>query len=87
MSVEQIELQIQQLPPNEVIRLAEWFNGFLASHAPTLGSADDTSQETPALVAELDRRLAEFSANPSIAVPFEPDYFENLKRQLADERA
>ena len=87
MTIEQIEQQIQRLPASEVIRLAEWFNGFLASHAPTRASADDDWQETPELVAELDRRLAEFTANPAIAVPFEPDYFDNLKRQLADERA
>ena len=87
MSVEQIEQQIQRLPASEVIRLAEWFRGFLASHAPAPASADDNWQETPELVAELDRRLAEFTAHPAIAVPFEPDYFDTLKRELADERA
>lgn len=87
MSVEQIEQQIQRLPASEVVRLAEWFNGFLASHAPTPAATDKDCQETPELVAELDRRLAEFTANPMIAVPFESDYFDNLKRQLADERA
>ena len=87
MSVEQIEQQIQSLPAADLIRLAEWFNGFLASCAPTGTSADPDWQETPELLAELDRRLAEFTANPALAVPFEPDYFENLQRQLADERA
>ena len=87
MSVEQIEQQSLRLPASELIRLAQWFNGFLASHAPMPGSADDKWQETPELVAELERRLAEFTANPAIAVPFEPDYFDNLKRQLVDERA
>ena len=87
MSVEQIEQQIQRLAAPEVIRLAEWFNGFLAAHAPTPAAAEDDWQETPELVAELDRRLAEFTANPAIAVPFAPDYFDHLKRQLVDERA
>ncbi len=87
MSVEQIEQQIQKLPASEVIRLAEWFTSFLASHAPAASVGDADWQETPELVAELDRRLAEFTANPAATVPFEPDYFENLKRQLADERA
>ena len=87
MSVEQIEQQIQRLPATELVRLAEWFNGFLATYAPPPASADDEWQETPELVAELDRRLAEFTANPEIAVLFEPDYFDTLKRQLADERA
>ena len=87
MSIEQIEEQIQRLPAGEVVRLAEWFTGFLAARTPPGSSADDDWQETPELVTELDRRLAEFTANPAIAVPFEPEYFENLKRQLNDERA
>lgn len=87
MSVDEIEQQIKRLPASDLIRLAEWLSGFLAAHAPTPASADDDWQETPELVAELDRRLAEFNANPAIATPFEPDYFDNLKRHLADERA
>jgi hypothetical protein len=87
MSVEQIEQQIQSLQASELLRLAEWFNGFLASSAATRSAGDLDWQETPELLAELDRRLAEFKADPAIATPFEPDYFESLKRQLADERA
>ena len=87
MSVEQMEQQIERLPASDVIRLAERFNGFLAAHAPTPASPDDDRRKTPELVDELDCRRAEFTANPAIAVPFEPDYFDNLKRQLADERA
>ena len=72
MSVEQLEQQIQRLPPSELVRLAEWFNGFLASRTPANAAAEPDWQETPELVAELDRRLAELRANPAIAVPFEP---------------
>jgi len=85
MSLEQVEQQIQGLPVSDVIRLAEWFNGFLASHSAALGL--DDWQENQELVAERNRRLAEFTANPAIVAPFERDYFDNLKRQLADERA
>jgi hypothetical protein len=87
MSVEQIEQQIKTLPHAELVRLAEWFNGFLASTAPASAAAGPDWPEPRELVAELDRRLAEFTANPALAVPFEPDYFDNLKRQLLDERA
>jgi len=87
MSVEQLEQQIQRLSASELIRLAQWFNGFLTSQTPPNASTEVDWQETPELVAELDRRLAEFAANPAIAAPFERDYFENLKRQLVDERA
>jgi len=87
VTVEQIQHQIQRLPTTELVRFAEWFNGFLVSQSHSGASADATWQETPELVEELNRRLAEFTANPAMAVPFEPDYFGNLKRQLEDERA
>ena len=87
MSVEQIEQQIHRLPPSELIRFAERFNVFLAAHTSPGANADPDWQETPELAAELERRPAEFTANPDITVPFEPDYFEKLKSQLGDERA
>ena len=87
MSVEQLEQQIQQLPPADLVRLAEWFNRLLASRTPAGAAPEPEWDETPELVAELERRLAELRANPAIAVPFEPDHFENLKGQLLDERA
>ena len=88
MSIEQIEDQIRQLPADELARLAQWFGGFLAARVSTAipGEASDW-QEPPEMVAELERRLAEFKTQPSIATPFEPDYFDNLKQHLANERA
>jgi hypothetical protein len=47
MSVEQIEQQIQRLPANDVIRLARWFNGFLASQAHVPASADWQDRDLP----------------------------------------
>lgn len=87
MSIEQLEEQIQQLPPADLVRLAAWFSDFMASRATTNTQAESEWRETAELVAELDRRLAEYTANPDIATVFEPDYFESLKRQLANERA
>ena len=73
MSIEQIEREIQRLPASDVIRLAEWFNGFLASQTPPGSSSETDWQETPELVAKLERRLAGFTAHPATTVPFEPD--------------
>jgi hypothetical protein len=87
MSVEQIEEQIRRLPTSDLVRLTEWFNGYLSARSPSRQGEDAESPESPELVAELERRLAEFKADPSIATSFEPDYFDHLKRQLADERA
>ena len=72
MSVEQLEQQIQQLPPADLVRPAEWSNRLLASRTPADAAAEPEWEETLELVAELERRLAEFRANPAIAVPFEP---------------
>ena len=84
MSVDQIEEQIRQLAPGDLGRLTEWFGQFLAERVAAPGSDWPESAEQ---IAVLDRRLAEFKADPGIVTPFEPDYFDNLKRQLADERA
>ena len=84
MSVDQIEEKIRRLKPVDLGRLTEWFGQFLAERI-TASSSD--WQESAEQVAELDRRLTDFKADPAIATPFEPDYFDNLRRQLADERA
>jgi hypothetical protein len=84
MSVEQIAEQIRRLPPSDLARLTNLFGGFLAD---CVRSADPDWEESPDQIAELDKRLAQFRADPTIAVPFEPDYFDNLRRKLADERA
>ena len=88
MLLRQVEEQIRQLPTGDLIRLTEWFSGYMAARCPSPAVSEQADwPENPQLVAELERRLAEFKANPAIATPFEPDYFDHLKRQLADERA
>jgi hypothetical protein len=84
MSVDQIEEQIRGLTPGDLGRLTEWFGQFLAERV-SASSAD--WQESAEQIAELDRRLAEFKADPAIATHFETGYFDDLKRRLADERA
>ena len=83
MSVEQIEEQIRQLPINDLGRLTKWLTEYLASRPPVI---DDEWEESPEQRAELERRLSEFLDDPSIATPFESNYFDELKRKLADER-
>ena len=88
MNVEQIERQIERLPTDELRQFAEWFQAFLSARITDALAADVPNwQETPEILAELDRRLAEFEANPNLAAPFQPDYFDHLKRQLTDEQA
>ncbi len=84
MSVDQIEEQIRQLNSSDLSRFTKWFGQYLAD---CVSSPELDWQESADQIAELGRRFAEFKADPSIAAPFKPDYFDNLKRQLADDRA
>jgi len=84
MSVGQIEEQVRRLDPADLADFTKWFGKFLADRVTSPVSDWEESSEQ---VTELHRRLDEFKANPAIAKPFEPDYFDNLRRQLADERA
>jgi hypothetical protein len=87
MSVEQIEEQIRQLRTSDLVQLTEWFHSYLSARSPSFPAGEGMNwPEGPELVAELERRLAEFKADPSIASPFAPDYFDHLEQQLADER-
>lgn len=84
MSVDQIEEQIRTLTLSDLGRLTKWFGQFLAERVT---SPNSDWQESAEQIAQLESRLAEFKAHPEIAIPFEPNYFDNLRRQLADERA
>lgn len=85
MSIEQLEQQIQRLPPQDLARLVGWLDGFLDRQPPQApADSDDLSVDEQ---AKLLRRRDELLANPDLAQPMDDDYFEGLKRQLADARA
>jgi ribosomal protein L29 len=82
MSVEQIEEQIRRLKSPDLGRLTKWFGQYLAER----GTNSDW-QESAEQIRELERRLAEFEADPAMAAPFEPNYFNDLKKKLTDDPA
>ena len=85
MSVEQLEQQIQRLPRQDLARLVGWLDSFLDRQAPQVPvESDDLTGDEQ---AELWRRRDELLANPDLAQPMDDDYFEGLKRQLAEARA
>lgn len=72
MTVESILRQAEALTPDERRELAA-----------RLLEVDDAAEDPPlsdAMRAELDRRVAEFDANPAIGIPWEVVYEESLKR-------
>jgi len=66
MSVDQIEEQIRQLTASDLSQFTKWFGQYLADlvSSPELGWQESADQ-----IAELDRRLAEFKADPALATP------------------
>ena len=89
MSVEQLEEQVRRLAPKELAHFVLWLDSYLGrtplsdDDESDAGSGDLSEQEQ----AELLRRRAEILAHPSFAQPMDDEYFERLKRELADARA
>jgi hypothetical protein len=83
MSLDQLEQKVLSLPREERRKFARWFyeneNEILEPH--------DDDEISPAVRAEILRRRDELIANPGLAVPVTDEWFENLKRKLADARA
>ena len=84
MSVEKLEEQIRQLPPDELARLTGWFDQFLGRSAPGDSEDIDLTDEEK---AELLRRRDQLAADPNLAQPLDDHYFDRLKRDLADARS
>ena len=88
VSVEQLEEQVQRLPPQELAHFVLWLDTYLGRTPP---GDDEPEAESEGLSeqeqAELLRRRAEILANPSLPQPVDDEYCERLKRELSDARA
>ena len=82
MNVEQIEQTLLQLPREERRRFVDWFY----KHEAEILHPQDEDYIHPAVKAEILRRRDELDANPGLAVPVTDEWFEQLKRKLADAR-
>jgi len=72
------------LPKDERRRLAQWFY----NHEQDLLNVDDDPESAnPEVQAELDRRWLEIKRNPSLAVPVTDEWFDQLKKRFARDRA
>ena len=82
MSVEQIESSLLQLPPEERRRFVDWFY----QHEDELAGTD-TDDIHPDVKAEILRRRDEAIAHPELMEPVTAEWFEGVKRKLADARS
>ena len=80
MSTEQLEDQVLQLPRDERRRFARWFY----EHENQIVEPCEGDEISAKTKAEIIRRSAELDANPGLAVPVNVEWFEQLKRRLAD---
>ena len=80
MSIEQLEDQVLQLSRDERRRFARWFY----EHENQIVEPREEDEISAAIKAEIFRRSAEPDANPGLAVPVTGEWFEQLKRRLAD---
>ena len=80
MSIEKLEDQVLQLPRDERRRFARWFY----EHENQIVEPREGDEISVATKAEILRRSAELDANPGLAVPVTGEWFEQLKRRLAD---
>jgi hypothetical protein len=78
MSVEQIESQVLALPEVERRRFLLWLDDHRHEILP---QEDDVSDE---VAGEILRRSAELRENPTLAQPVDEQYFDRMKRQVAD---
>jgi len=82
MSVEQIEKTLLQLPREERRQFVDWFY----EHESEILHPQDENYIHPSVKAEILRRRDELAANPGLAEPVTDEWFEQLKRKLADAR-
>jgi hypothetical protein len=82
MSVEQIEQSVLKLSDEERRQFADWF---FQHEAEIIGTPDDDFIH-PSVKAEVLRRRDEVEAHPELLEPVTAEWFEKLKRKLADAR-
>ena len=82
MSVEQLEQSVLKLSEAERRQFADWFY----QHEPEIIGLPEDDDVHPSVKAEILRRSAELAANPGLAEPVTDEWFEQLKRKLADAR-
>ena len=80
MSVEQLEQSVLKLSDAERRRFAEWFY----EHEHEIAELPDNDDIHPEVKTEILRRSAELRDHPELAEPVDAEYFERMKRRVAN---
>ena len=78
MSVEQLESQVLALPETERRQFLHWLDDHRHEILPQEDEVNDDMKR------EILRRSAELRDNPGLAEPVDAEYFERIKRRVAD---
>lgn len=79
MSVKEIEDRVRELPPQDLVQFAVWFNDYCATKANAAESEISQAQKD-----ELLRRKAEYLADPSVVEPWDETTFDQYVKTLSD---
>ena len=80
MSVEQLEQSVLKLSDAERRQFAEWFY----EHEHEIAELPDNDDIHPEVKTEILRRSAELRDHPELAEPVDAEYFERMKRRVAN---
>jgi hypothetical protein len=81
--LEELEMQVQQLPTPDLVKFSEWFDLFRDAKLLAEGGPGDIEG---AQKEEVLRRQAEYLRDPSLATAWDDGFFESLRQRLADVR-
>jgi len=84
VSLNELELQVQQLPKSDLEKFSQWFEGY----REVKGVAGDPPGEVEAAQRdEVLRRRSEYLDNSAVASDWDDGFFDRLRQRLADARA
>ena len=87
MSLQELEARIEQLPPEQLRRFAEWWESFrktaLGQPLPTEGTAPEAESES--VKGELLRRQQEYHEHPERFVTMDAAALDQMLREIDEE--
>lgn len=86
MSIQQLEQRVRSLSPEELAKFSHWFDAYRSTVEKLAADEDEDAELSAEQRTEIDRRLDELEADPSLAVPWEGT-IETVKKLREEIRA